>query len=402
MKKNSPIRVVVVDDHEMILQSVVRLLSADPKIEVVGTALTAVDGIEIVKRELPDVLVIDFHLPDMDAPDAIKIIREATPKVGIVTFSGSERAGALYASIRAGSSAWIRKTRAIQELRKAIVQVAAGEIVPNEEMDSLPKLKDLVVLYQPIVELSDGKTIGFEAMVRWNHPEKGLLGRDSFLPQAEETGFIIEIDQAVRAQAISQLERWQRRPRRARGLWLSIDKSADDLTDPELYGTVHKRVTEGADKPKSYVGEITDSIVLDDSDKTVEFMSRLNAVGIFNTLDDIEDIDTALSSTREYPFDQLKIDSTFFKDVPSSMRVVWLIEGISQVARTMKMICIAVGIERQDQLDALREAGVHYGQGDLFAPPQIARECDALLSKSSLLPAAESSVENIDSHRFVR
>src|SRR5665213_4503770 len=112
---NSAIRVVVVDDHEMILQSVVRLLSDDSRIVVIGTALTAAEGIEVTKVQRPDVLVIDYHLPDMDAPEAIAKLREAHSGLKIVTFSGAERQGALYASIKAGSSAWVRKSRAIHE-----------------------------------------------------------------------------------------------------------------------------------------------------------------------------------------------------------------------------------------------------------------------------------------------
>jgi DNA-binding NarL/FixJ family response regulator len=105
MKSAHVVTVVIVDDHEMILQSMVRLLSADPGLDVVGTALTAADGIEVTKRLNPDVLVIDYHLPDMDAPEAIRQLRDAQSSTRIVTISGSERSGALYASIRAGSSA---------------------------------------------------------------------------------------------------------------------------------------------------------------------------------------------------------------------------------------------------------------------------------------------------------
>ena len=120
MKSPPVVTVVIVDDHEMILQSMVRLLSADPALDVIGTALTAAEGIEVTKRLNPDVLVIDYHLPDMDAPEAIRQLREAQSSTSVVTISGSERSGALYASIRAGSSAWVRKTRAIHELRDAI------------------------------------------------------------------------------------------------------------------------------------------------------------------------------------------------------------------------------------------------------------------------------------------
>ena len=134
------IRIVVIDDHEMFLQSVVRLLQEDLQIVVVGTALTAAQGVEITQQLRPDVVIIDYHLPDMDAPGAIKTLREVHPTGKIITLTGSERSGALYASMRAGSSAWVRKTRAIQELRDAVHHVAAGRPVTNEAMELLPTL----------------------------------------------------------------------------------------------------------------------------------------------------------------------------------------------------------------------------------------------------------------------
>jgi len=103
----------------------------------------------------------------------------------------------------------VTKTRAIQDLRSAVLRVAAGLPVPNEEWNSLPKLEDLVLHYQPIIEFASGRIVGFEGLVRWQHPERGLLYPDQFLPLAEETGFVIEIDQWVWEEAARQLKLWQ-------------------------------------------------------------------------------------------------------------------------------------------------------------------------------------------------
>ena len=199
------ISVVVVDDHEMILQSVVRLLTADPQFQVVATALNAARGIEATLALAPDVLVIDYHLPDMSAPEAIVKLREANSTTAVVTMSGSDRPGAMHASISAGSSAWVSKTRAIQDLRDAIVHAAAGVPFFNAELAALPTAEELVVHYQPIVSLVSGRVAGFEALVRWQHPEHGLIFPDTFLPLAEEFGYIAEIDRWIRRVATTQL-----------------------------------------------------------------------------------------------------------------------------------------------------------------------------------------------------
>jgi EAL domain-containing protein (putative c-di-GMP-specific phosphodiesterase class I) len=383
------LRVVVIDDHEMILQSVVRLLTADPKISVVGTALTASEGIDIVQNERPDVVVIDYHLPDMDAPQAIPIILGLHPEVKIVTFSGSERPGALYSSIRAGSNAWVRKTRAIQELRSAILHAASGEPYTNEEMDAQPKLDELVVHYQPIVALADGRIVGFEALVRWMHPEQGLLYPDSFLPYAEDTGYIEEIDRWVRGQAVRQLAIWQNQFAMDPPLWMSVNISACDISNPELFESISEAIASSTVKSTDLVVEVTESVLLDDSHGTSEFLVHLKDMGVGLALDDFGTAFSSISYLRRFPFDRLKLDMSFTAELPHSKRSMLLSEEICHMADSMAMIGIAEGIERQEQLVALHRVGWKFGQGYLFSPALAEAGCQALLSGPSLLPALE-------------
>ena len=387
MKSPSVVTVVIVDDHEMILQSMVRLLSADPALDVIGTALTAAEGIEVTKRLNPDVLVIDYHLPDMDAPEAIRQLREAQSSTRVVTISGSERSGALYASIRAGSSAWVRKTRAIHELRDAIRHVAAGTPYANEEMAALPPEDQLVVHYQPIVSLSHGGVVGFEALVRWQHPERGLLFPDSFLSYAEETGYIEVIDRWVREHAVQQLAAWQHEFPRDSPLWMSVNISASDILDPELFQSIAETLASSEVDPSALVIEITESVLLDDTETTMNFLSKLNDIGVRLALDDFGTAFSSVSYIRRFPFDHLKLDISFTAEITSSVRSRLLVEEIWHMTDSMKMMGIAEGIERHDQLSALVDIGFEFGQGYLFSHAVSALECDALLIKESLIPA---------------
>ena len=387
MKSPPVVTVVIVDDHEMILQSMVRLLSADPALDVIGTALTAAEGIEVTKRLNPDVLVIDYHLPDMDAPEAIRQLREAQTSTRVVTISGSERSGALYASIRAGSSAWVRKTRAIHELRDAIRHVAAGTPYANEEMAALPPEDQLVVHYQPIVSLSHGGVVGFEALVRWQHPERGLLFPDSFLSYAEETGYIEVIDRWVREHAVQQLAAWQHEFPRDSPLWMSVNISASDILDPELFQSIAETLASSEVDPSALVIEITESVLLDDTETTMNFLSKLNDIGVRLALDDFGTAFSSVSYIRRFPFDHLKLDISFTAEITSSVRSRLLVEEIWHMTDSMKMMGIAEGIERHDQLSALVDIGFEFGQGYLFSHAVSALECDALLIKESLIPA---------------
>jgi EAL domain-containing protein (putative c-di-GMP-specific phosphodiesterase class I) len=380
MSEEPVIRVVVIDDHEMILESMVRLLRDDPQITVVGTALTAEQGIRVTQEERPDIVIIDYSLTDMDAPDAIRILRAVHPEVKVITFSGSDRPGALYASMRAGSSGWVNKTRAIQKLRNAVHDVASGRPVSNEEVESLPPLDQLVLHYQPIVALADGRIVGFEALVRWQHPERGLLSPNAFLPLAQETGFIVEIDRWVWEHAANQLREWQHRFPLTPNLFMSVNMSVTDLSDPGLVESISGIIRHAGIEPVDLVIEVTESVLLDDTEQTMDFFVQLKDLGVRLALDDFGTAFSSLSYVRRFPFDHLKLDISFISELPNSLRAMLLVEEICHLSTSMKMRSIAEGIEQREQADALLAIGCECGQGYLFSPPVSASDCEKLLA----------------------
>jgi EAL domain-containing protein (putative c-di-GMP-specific phosphodiesterase class I) len=375
-------RVVIIDDHEMILESLVRLLRDEPRIEVVGTALDATKGIELARRESPDVVVIDYMLPDMDAASAIETLLDENSAIKVITLSGSEQPGALFASMRAGSSAWVNKTRAVQELRDTILRVAAGFVVTSDELDALPTLDELVVHFQPIVTLATGDIVGFEALVRWQHPKRGLLYPEVFLAAAETTGFIVELDQWVWEQAADQLKRWQEMF--ALPLYMSVNLSARDLSVPDLFASISEIVERTSVDPGDLIFEITESVLLDDSDETIAFLAGLKELGARLSLDDFGTAFSSLSYVRRFPFDQLKLDISFVSELPDSHRSMILVEEICHLATSMKMKVVAEGIERLDQHDSLRAIGCDYGQGYLFSRALPASECSSIIERQVL------------------
>jgi EAL domain-containing protein (putative c-di-GMP-specific phosphodiesterase class I) len=378
----SATRVVLIDDHEMILESLVRLLRDERRITVVGTALDATTGIELARREKPDVIVIDYLLPDMDAASAIEILRRENAEIKVITLSGSQQPGALFASMRAGSSAWVNKTRAVQELRDTILRVAAGFVVTSSELDALPSLDELVVHFQPVVALLSGRIVGFEALVRWQHPRRGLLYPEAFLPVAEATGFIIELDQWVWEQAATQLRQW--REQYPLPLYMSMNLSARDLSMSNLFSSIAEIVERTSVDPGDLIFEITESVLLDDSDETIEFLASLKRLGARLSLDDFGTAFSSLSYVRRFPFDQLKLDISFTSELPDSPRSMLLVEEICHLATSMKMNVVAEGIERREQFDALCDIGCDFGQGYLFSPALPANECASLIEAQVL------------------
>jgi EAL domain-containing protein (putative c-di-GMP-specific phosphodiesterase class I) len=363
----------------MILQCIVRLLSADDQFDVVGTALTATGGIAVCKKVHPDVVIIDYTLPDMDAPRAIQVILHETPLARIITLSGSERPGAFYASQQAGSSAWVRKTRAIQELRDAVVDVARGRPVLSEEVVSVPSLSELVLHYQPIIKLENERLAGFEALVRWQHPTRGLLSPNSFLPLAEASGFIVEIDKWSLEQAALQLKKWQAIVPLPVPLWMSVNASVSNFFDRSYFDLVSGPIANMGLSRDTLVVELTESVLLENSDPSLQLLLEMRERGLGLALDDFGTAFSSLSYLRRFPFSHLKIDCSFTEEVLTSTRTLLLIEEICHMSRTMGMRSIAEGIEHREQIGVLRSVGCEFGQGYLISRPIPAHQCERLL-----------------------
>ena len=214
---------------------------------------------------------------------------------------------------------------------------------PSEEIESLPPLDQLVLHYQPIVDLENGDIIGFEALVRWQHPERGLLHPIAFLPLAHETGFIVEIDRWVWEHAMHQLRAWQQRFPSSPHLFMSVNMSVTDLSDPGLFETISGILREAEIDPVDLVIEITESVLLDDAEQTIHFLGQLKDLGVGLALDDFGTAFSSLSYVRRFPFDRLKLDISFTSELPQSTRSMLLVEEICHLATSMGMKSIAEG-----------------------------------------------------------
>ncbi len=319
------VRVLVVDDHEMVAKSLVRLLGEDPTISIIGAESTGQAGITRALAEHADVVVMDFQLPDMDGAAATRELLRGAPGIKVIGLSGSERVGAYRAAMDAGCSAWIRKTSAVEELLEAVRRVRLGQTIESHALDDLPGLDELVVHYQPIIELSTEAIVGFEALVRWNHPSRGYCSPPiSFL--------------------------WPSRPATS---W----RSAMGLSEPSIVDSVAAVIRESRINPADFVIEITETVLADDTPETRENAEGLKALGVALSLDDFGTGFSSLPYLRQFPFDFLKIDTSFTADLPHLLRSVLLVEVVKQAADHLGLKAIAEGIERQDQADCLVAAG---------------------------------------------
>jgi len=239
--------------------------------------------------------------------------------------------------------------------------------------------------YQPIVDLNSGLLVAFEALVRWNHPEHGVIGPDQFVPIAEETGLILKLGRWVFREACRQLRRWTETGPEA-DLGMSINLSLRQLYDPEFAAEAAATVADLRLDSRRIRLEITESLLMQHAKVVTRALARLRKHGFTVSIDDFGTGHSSLALLHELPVDSLKIDQTFVAQLGRKTEAVHIIETILGLARALGLQLIAEGIETDEQLSELQTIRCAFGQGNLFSPPlEQNRAEELILAKSPLL-----------------
>ncbi len=238
---------------------------------------------------------------------------------------------------------------------------------------------ELRVHYQPLVDLRTGRTVGHEALVRWQHPTRGLLPPLSFIPLAEETGLILTIGDVVLAEACRQARAWQLLDPTLADLVVSVNLSARQFARPDLAARVAAVLAETGLAPGTLELEITESLAMSDAEATGVTLRALHELGVRVVLDDFGTGYSSLAYLSRLPLDVIKIDRSFVAGLHDSAANLAIVRAVVGLAQGLGISVTAEGIEREDQLEALRELGCDRGQGFLFARPRPADEAGAAL-----------------------
>ena len=240
--------------------------------------------------------------------------------------------------------------------------------------------EELVVHYQPIVSLITGRISGFEALVRWRHPKRGLIPPGLFIPIAEETGLITAIGYWVLSESCHQLRTWQQQNSIDPNLFVSVNLSVKQFAQPNLLEQIDQVLEHSQLSPDCLKLEITESAIMDNHQDVATILKELRKRRILISIDDFGTGYSSLSYLHSFPVDTLKIDKSFVQRLNLTSENIGLIPVIISLAKTMNMNVVAEGIELVDQLKILRELDCGFGQGYFFAKPLPGEELINLLS----------------------
>jgi diguanylate cyclase (GGDEF)-like protein/PAS domain S-box-containing protein len=285
---------------------------------------------------------------------------------------------AMYRAKTTGGGKWVRYE---SDMRTAALERLELESDLHEALDK----NQFRLVYQPIVELDSNTVIGFEVLLRWDHPTMGTIDPETFIPIAEANGSIVAIGRWVLDSACRAAAQWQR-AYPATPVAIAVNLSGRQIATPELVEHVATALQQSGFTPASLILEMTETVLVQDAEVAAERLQELRSLGVRLAIDDFGTGYSSLSYLRQFPIDILKIDRSFVETITEQSHAPALVRGLLDLAKTLHMKTIAEGIQNTIQLDSLRRQHCDYGQGFLFAKPLNAVDATALIAELGLIP----------------
>lgn len=256
---------------------------------------------------------------------------------------------------------------------------AVARLQMETELRRAIERQEFLVYYQPLVSLASGRLSGFEALVRWQHPQRGILAPAKFMLLAEETGLLNPIDQWVLREACRQMQQWQEQIPNNPPLIISANLGNKLFTQPNLIEQINQILEETSLDALSLKLEITENVLAENDESTIATLSQIKALGVQLSIDDFGTGYSSLSRLHRFPIDELKIDRSFVSKIGAGKGNLEITETILTLANKLGMNAIAEGIETAEQLEHLRGLNCAYGQGYFFSQPLPSQAAEELI-----------------------
>lgn len=261
----------------------------------------------------------------------------------------------------------------------AMHATAVARLQMETELRQAVERQEFLVYYQPLVSLVTGRLSGFEALVRWQHPHRGILVPAKFIVLAEETGLLNPIDQWVLREACRQMQQWQEEIPTIPPLLISTNMGNKLFSQPNLIQQISQILTDTGLDALSLKLEITENVLAENDESTIATLLQIKALGVQLSIDDFGTGYSSLSRLHHFPIDELKIDRSFVSKIGAGTGNLEITETILTLANKLGVSAIAEGIETAEQLARLRELNCAYGQGYFFSPPLPSQAAEELI-----------------------
>jgi diguanylate cyclase (GGDEF)-like protein len=251
----------------------------------------------------------------------------------------------------------------------AILESEQTELQLEGDLEGALQRREFELFYQPIVSLASNEVLGFESLVRWRHPLLGMIAPLDFIPIAERTGFVVPLGAWVLHEACVRLAEWHRSLPLRNDLWVSVNVSTAQWSDPTLIDQIQRALHDSGLEPRRLVLELTEGIAIANPTAVVTLLMQLRSMGVRISVDDFGTGYSSLAYLRQFPIDTLKIDRSFVRGMVTNKDTAEIVAGMMNLSKQLGLRVVAEGVENEDQCARLRALNCHAGQGNLFATP---------------------------------
>jgi diguanylate cyclase (GGDEF)-like protein/PAS domain S-box-containing protein len=274
-----------------------------------------------------------------------------------------------------------------------ILKSEQAELELEGDFEAALQRRDFELFYQPIVSLTSNEVLGFEALVRWRHPDLGLIAPADFLPIAERTGFIVPLGHWILREACLRLTAWQSDLSLSKEISVSVNLSSVQFTHPALVEDIADALRDSGLEPRRLVLELTEGIAMGNPTAVTTELMRLRAMGVRISIDDFGTGYSSLAYLRQFPIDILKIDRSFVRSMATNRDTAEIVASLIGMSRQLDLQVVAEGIEHEGQLTQLRALGCEAGQGEFFAKPLAAEQATDVLIAGRVEPQRRRSAK---------
>ncbi|MBD2246340.1 EAL domain-containing response regulator [Nostoc sp. FACHB-888] len=393
-------KILIIEDQEAVRENILDLLEAED-FETIGAANGRI-GVNLARSEVPDLILCDMMMPQLDGYGVLRILRQdpRTATIPFIFLTAKSAKSDFRQGMNMGADDYITKPFTRAELLSAIINrlekhatlkryLSPASVIKNlsPKMQLLEislhraikqhNFQEFEIYYQPIIDIASGKIVAAESLLRWQSPELGLIYPTEFISLAESTGLIVPIGKWVLKNVCKQIKGW--RDAGIYSLTVAVNLSVIEFNQPDFIHSIVNFIAMNNLEPDDLELELTESMIMQDVNSAITTMSKLQSLGINIAIDDFGTGYSSLIYLKNLPINTLKIDRYFIHNVAKDSQKSAITQALIQMAHNLNLDVIAEGVETESELAFLRQHNCNSMQGFLFSRPLPAAEFENFL-----------------------